>query len=89
MKKPKQAMFIRYSNRKLYSHDLSKYMNLSELNELINSGYSVKVKQYGTNKDVTQLALGELIRRMPAKEINLQKITQLIQEASDVSSNAE
>lgn len=84
MKKPKQAVFIRYSNRKLYSHDLSKYMNLRELNEIINSGYSIKVTQYGTNKDVTPLALGEIIRRMPPKEVNLQKITQLIQESSSV-----
>jgi polyhydroxyalkanoate synthesis regulator protein len=81
-RKPKQATFIRYANRKLYSRDLSRYINLSEVNELINSGYSVKIKQHGSDQDVTPLALGELIRRMPAKEVNLQKITQLIQEAT-------
>jgi hypothetical protein len=64
-------------------------MNLSEINEIINSGYSVKVTQYGTNEDVTPLALGEIIRRMPPKEVNLTKITKLIQESSNVSSISE
>lgn len=44
-------IIVKYSNRKLYSKTLTRYINLNDL-ALLPMG-SFKVLEYGTNKDIT------------------------------------
>lgn len=46
---------LKYSNRKLYSKELKKYVTLPYLLEKINSGADVRVLDHKTKKDVTVL----------------------------------
>ena len=50
-----------YRNRKLYSHDASRYVNLKECKELIDAGYSVKFIEHKTGRDVTDHCLKEML----------------------------
>lgn len=50
-----------YKNRKLYSQDASRYVNLKECKELIDAGYIVKFISHKTGEDVTEHCLKEMI----------------------------
>lgn len=55
---------VKYDNRKLYSHDIKKYVNLKEVAQLIEEdGFEVVVHSHSTGKDVTNQALGEIIKK--------------------------
>jgi polyhydroxyalkanoate synthesis regulator protein len=50
-----------YKNRKLYSQDASRYVNLKECKELIDAGYNVKFLAHKTGEDVTEHCLKEML----------------------------
>ncbi|MFZ4411481.1 MAG: polyhydroxyalkanoate synthesis regulator DNA-binding domain-containing protein [Bacteroidales bacterium] len=54
---------VRYNNRKLYSRDMSRYVNCSELKEFIDAGYNLKVISNVNGLDVTRQAVGEIIKQ--------------------------
>jgi len=57
----KNFIITYYKNRKLYSHDASRYVNLSECKELIDAGYNVKFIAHKTGEDVTEHCLKEML----------------------------
>ena len=54
---------VRYANRKLYSRDMSRYVNCNELKEFIDAGYNLKVVSNVNGLDVTRQAVGEIIKQ--------------------------
>lgn len=63
----KKFVITYYKNRKLYSHDASRYVNLSECKELIDAGYVVQFVAHKTGEDVTEQCLKEMICKFPVK----------------------
>jgi polyhydroxyalkanoate synthesis regulator protein len=60
-----------YKNRKLYSTDAGRYVNLSECKALIDAGHTVKFIEHGSDKDVTEKCLKEMIKLINVGEANL------------------
>ena len=64
METTKTLNLVRYSNRKLYNLDTSKYTTLKEIGENVKQGFSVKVIDKNTGKDLSKrtelLALASL-----------------------------
>jgi polyhydroxyalkanoate synthesis regulator protein len=50
-----------YKNRKLYSSDVSRYVNLLECKEMIDAGYDVRFVAHKTGEDVTEKCLKEML----------------------------
>ena len=50
-----------YKNRKLYSKDANRYVNLKECKELIDAGYKLQFISHLTGQDVTEQCLKEMI----------------------------
>jgi polyhydroxyalkanoate synthesis regulator protein len=57
----KEYVITYYKNRKLYSRDASRYVNLEECKELIDQGFSVKFIEHKTGDDVTEHCLKEML----------------------------
>ena len=51
----------RYSNRKLYDTQESRYVTLEELEELIRAGKEISVVDVSTGEDLTSVALAQII----------------------------
>jgi polyhydroxyalkanoate synthesis repressor PhaR len=51
----------RYSNRKLYDMDASRYITLDDIAELVRQGVDIKVVDYATGADLTPLTLTQVI----------------------------
>ncbi len=51
----------RYANRKFYDSDLSRYVNLEDIAEMIKGGVEVKILENGTMRDLTFVTLGHVI----------------------------
>jgi polyhydroxyalkanoate synthesis repressor PhaR len=51
----------RYSNRKLYDVDASRYITLDDIAELVRQGVEVKVVDYASGADLTALTLTQVI----------------------------
>ena len=61
----KEILITYYKNRKLYSQDVSRYVNLKDCRDLLDAGYNVKFLEHKTNKDVTEHCLKEMICKFP------------------------
>lgn len=66
---------VKYDNRKLYSHDIKKYVNLRDVAELLEEDFDVVVHMHSTGVDVTNQALGEIIKKGFSKS---EKIIELL-----------
>lgn len=64
-------IITKYKNRKLYSKELSKYVNLNYLLDLVNTNISFLVLEHNTNKDVTNNTLSEAILKLNPKREDL------------------
>lgn len=53
--------YKKYSNRKIYCLEQSKYVSLDELYLNVSQGAEVKVIQHGSEKDVTNATLKEAL----------------------------
>lgn len=51
----------RYSNRKLYDTQASRYVTLEELEELIRSGREISVVDVSTGEDLTSITLAQIL----------------------------
>ena len=74
----------KYSNRRLYDTDESRYITLEELTEKIREGVDVRVVDAKTNEDLTQLTLTQIILEGPtAKLLPVPLLNQLIRMHDD------
>jgi polyhydroxyalkanoate synthesis regulator protein len=67
----KKFVITYYKNRKLYSQDASRYVNLSECKELIDAGYVVQFVAHKTGNDVTEQCLKEILCKSSIKKETL------------------
>jgi len=51
----------RYSNRKLYDTQESRYVTLEELEEMIRAGKEIRVTDAGTGEDLTSVTLAQIL----------------------------
>jgi polyhydroxyalkanoate synthesis regulator protein len=63
-----------YKNRKLYSHDASRYVNLRECKDLIDAGHSVKFLEHNTGRDMTEHCLKEMLCKFSISSESLIKL---------------
>jgi polyhydroxyalkanoate synthesis regulator protein len=70
----KQFIVTYYKNRKLYSHDASRYINLTECKDMIDAGYNVKFLAHKTGEDVTEHCLKEMICKFSVSQDVLIKL---------------
>ncbi len=54
-------MIKRYSNRKLYDPQTSRYVTLEELAEMIRAGQEISVSDVATGEDLTSVVLAQII----------------------------
>ena len=54
-------MIKRYSNRKLYDTQESRYVTLEELEEMIRGGREIRVLDAATGEDLTSVTLAQII----------------------------
>ena len=70
---------LRYNNRKLYSKNISKYVNTNYLLDLIKTNVNFCILDYKSKKDVTNLVLAEAISKIkPEKNIIIKFIKENI-----------
>lgn len=74
MQGSKNFVVTYYKNRKLYSTDASRYVNLKECKELIDAGYNVKFVSHKTGEDVTEHCLKEMLCKFSLSQELLMKI---------------
>lgn len=53
----------KYGNRKIYDSELSKYVNLSDILDMVKQGQQVQVLVHKTSTDVTREVLKEAVFR--------------------------
>jgi polyhydroxyalkanoate synthesis regulator protein len=66
-----------HRNRKLYSTDLARYTNLTEIKELVQSGEKVQVIDFA-GTDVTVSILAQCVTL--TRNLSVEKLARLIQE---------
>ena len=60
-----------YKNRKLYFRDASRFVNLSECKQLMDSGYHLKFIEHSTGEDVTERCLKEMLCKITVSKTKL------------------
>lgn len=65
-----------YKNRKLYSQDASRYVNLQDCKEILDAGYAIKFTAHKSGEDVTEHCLKELICKCDISSKVLLKLLQ-------------
>jgi len=75
----------KYTNRRLYDTDESRYITLDELAEMIRKGQDVKVIDVSTDKDLTQATLAQIVveSRGAAKLLPVPLLMQMIRMEDD------
>ena len=51
----------RYANRKLYDTELSKYVTLQQIAEMVREGQEVQIIDNGSKQDITRVTLAQII----------------------------
>jgi polyhydroxyalkanoate synthesis regulator protein len=67
-----------YKNRKLYSHQASRYVNLNECKQLIDAGYNVRFIEHQTGIDVTRRCLMEMLCKFSVDQTELLNLLQKV-----------
>lgn len=52
---------VKYNNRKIYSPDVRRYVNLDEIVELVKAGQRVTIRAHETNAEVTEDVLKQCL----------------------------
>ena len=65
------VLIKKYSNRRLYNSLTSKYITQKELKKLICQGSDIKIVDYSSGKDLTQITLMQLLNEINEKEMQL------------------
>ncbi len=76
----KDFVITYYKNRKLYSQDASRYVNLSECKSLIDAGFNIRFLAHKTGEDVTEHCLKEMLCKF---SISRDVLIKLIKRAND------
>ena len=66
--KPKSKVIKRYSNRKLYDTDRSKYVTLDEIAKMIKAGEEITIIDNETKEDLTSVTLTQIIYEEEKRE---------------------
>lgn len=74
-----QETLVKYDNRKLYSYTLKRYLNASEVLELVEGDFDVTVVKHRTGQDVTNQVLGEILKK---NNFASKKLLELMQKRS-------
>lgn len=71
----------RYSNRKLYNTNESRYATLNDIAALVKSGKDVKIVDHKTKKDITEATLAQIIfeKEKDQKKLSKQALKDIIQ----------
>lgn len=70
---------LKYNNRKLYSKNISKYVNIDYVLDLIKTNGNFCIIDHKSKKDVTNLVLSEAISKIkPEKDIIIKFIKENI-----------
>jgi polyhydroxyalkanoate synthesis regulator protein len=74
---------IKYRNRKIYDPDIRKYVNLTDIKEMILNGFTVVIEDKDTGADVTPEVLATIISEVIIKERNIamKKLLEIIKES--------
>ena len=78
MSKMKPRIIKRYHNRKLYDTRDSCYVTLEEIQDMIQSGEDIQVRDNNTNNDLTSVTLAQIIFEAEKKQKNLFPIATLL-----------
>lgn len=74
-----QEILVKYDNRKLYSYTLKRYLNASEVLELVEGDFDVTVVKHSDGRDVTNQVLGEILKK---NNFASKKLIELMQKRS-------
>ena len=84
---PAQRRIIkRYSNRKLYDTEHSRYVTLDQISEMIRAGDDVKIVDNKTKEDLTSITLAQIIFEEEKKQksfLPLQAMRNIIQSGGE------
>lgn len=83
--KPKRVI-KRYSNRKLYDTQDSRYVTLLQIAEMVRGGEEVQIIDNNTKEDLTEVTLAQIIyeeQKANNKSVPLQTLRDLIQERTE------
>lgn len=78
MSKTKSRVIKRYHNRKLYDTRDSCYVTLEEIQDMIQNGEDIQVRDNTTNDDLTSVTLAQIIFEAEKKQKNLFPIATLL-----------
>jgi polyhydroxyalkanoate synthesis regulator protein len=68
---------VKYTNKKMYNAQTSKYMNLAEIKDAIKGGERVQISDYETGEDITPQILSQIL--VQTKKVNPEILRQLIE----------
>ncbi len=80
----------RYSNRKLYDTENSKYVTIDDIAELIKNNVEIRVIDNKTNEDITNVVMANVILKLEKNDsgfIHLKNLKEIIQNKGDSISN--
>lgn len=69
MNAPRASLIKKYSNRRLYDTDLSRYVTIEELADKVRAGSDVRIVDAKTGEDLTQATLLQIILETPASKL--------------------
>lgn len=61
---------IKYENRKIYSKDANRHVNLDEILEAVKDGETLRIIEHKTDRDVTSEVLNQAIARYTPLSVN-------------------
>jgi len=73
-------VLIKYKNRKIYSQELKRYVNLSELIDQVKKGVDFSVQSYENGEDVTNEVLKQCLLNV---NVNTHNLLDMIQKGSN------
>lgn len=80
----------RYSNRKLYDTENSKYVTIDDIAELIKNNVEIRVIDNKTNEDITNVVMANVILKLEKNDsgfVHLKNLKEIIQNKGDSISN--
>jgi len=80
----------RYSNRKLYDTENSKYVTIDDIAELIKNNVEIRVIDNKTNEDMTNVVMANVILKLEKNDsgfVHLKNLKEIIQNKGDSISN--
>ncbi len=71
---PERHLIKKYANRKLYDTQMSRYITLEGIADLVRDGHEIKVVDRDTSQDLTQVILSQIVlseeKRGPARIVD-------------------